>query len=141
MNDTEMNRSRRAALRTIGCTSLASLLPFAIAGCTWEQDPLEAIAERMVSMLFHPEQAKEIGLLYIAEDSVVQGQTYQKITGSLLERLGLEQSQLSAENMALIDERIESAVRQDFLDEDIIILRGWMLSRTEIMLCALAAVV
>lgn len=140
MNDLEMNRSRRVVLRAIGCTSLVSLLPF-VAGCSWKQDPLEAIAERMVSLLFHPERAKEIGLLYIAEDTVIQGQTYEQLTEDLLERLDLEQSQLSLENMALIDERIASVVRQDFMDEDIVMLRGWMLSRTELMLCALAAVV
>lgn len=138
MNELVMNRSRRGALRAIGRSSLVALLPFGIAGCNWSRDPLDAIAQRMVSLLFHPEKAKEIGLLYIAEVSTVQGQTYEQLTEALLDRLGLEQSQLSVENMALIDETIEAVVHQDFMNEDIVILRGWMLSRTELMLCALA---
>jgi hypothetical protein len=140
MNELVMNRSRRGALRVIGCSSLVSLLPFGIAGCNWSRAPLKAIAQRMVSLLFYPEKAKEIGLLYIAEVSTVQGQTYEQLTEALLERLGLEQSQLSVENMALIDEKIKAVVHQDFMDEDVVILRGWMLSRTELMLCALATV-
>ena len=138
MNELVMNRSRREALRVIGCSSLVSLLPFSIAGCNWSRVPLKAIAQRMVSLLFYPEKAKEIGLLYIAEVSTVQGQTYEQLTEALLERLGLEQSQLSVENMALIDEKIKTVVHQDFMDEDVVILRGWMLSRTELILCALA---
>lgn len=138
MNELVMNRSRREALRVIGCSSLVSLLPFSIAGCNWSRVPLKAIAQRMVSLLFYPEKAKEIGLLYIAEVSTVQGQTYEQLTEALLERLGLEQSQLSVENMALIDEKIKAVVHQDFMDEDVVILRGWMLSRTELILCALA---
>lgn len=138
MNELVMNRSRREALRVIGCSSLVSLLPFSIAGCNWSRVPLKAIAQRMVSLLFYPEKAKEIGLLYIAEVSTVQSQTYEQLTEALLERLGLEQSQLSVENMALIDEKIKAVVRQDFMDEDVVMLRGWMLSRTELILCALA---
>ena len=139
MNELVMNRSRRGALRAIGCSSLVSLLPFGIAGCNWSRGPLEAIAQRMVSLLFYPEKAKELGLLYIAEVSTVQGQTYEQLTEALLERLGLEQSQLSVDSMALIDEKIKAVVHQDFMDEDVVILRGWMLSRTELMVCALAA--
>jgi hypothetical protein len=140
MNELVMNRSRRGALRVIGCSSLVSLLPFGIAGCNWSQVPLKAIAQRMLSLLFYPEKAKEIGLLYIAEVPTVQGQTYEQLTEALLERLGLEQSQLSVENMALIDEKIKAVVHQDFMNEDVVILRGWMLSRTELMLCVLATV-
>jgi len=132
--------SRRKTLKAIGYSSLAGLLPVGMAGCNWHQNTMEPIAQRMISLLFYIEKAQPIGLLYIAEAPALQGKTYEQLTEILLERLQLSQGDLTAENMDLIDTKMQEVVHQDFMDEDIVLLRGWMLSRTELTLCALAAV-
>lgn len=93
----------------------------------------------MVSSLFHIEKSQEIGLLYLADSSIAEGHTYPQLTKILLARLQLTQNMVSTQNTKVLDRKIKERVRQDFMDEDIVILQSWMLSRTEVTLCALAA--
>ncbi len=132
--------SRRKTIKIIGYSSLISVLPVGMAGCNWNQVSLEAIAERMISLLFYSKKAQKIGALYIAEAPELQGQTAEQLTERILDRLQLSQSEVSHEDMALIETKIKKTVHQDFMNDDFVILRGWMVSRTEITLCALASV-
>ncbi len=132
--------ARRKTLKVIGYSSLMTVIPVGIGGCNRSQNSLELIAQQMISVLFYVEKAQKIGLLYISESPALQGQTYEQLTELLLERLQLSQGDITAENMDLIDARMKAAVHRDFMDEDVVLLRGWMLSRTELILCALAAI-
>ena len=59
---------------------------------------------------------------------------------TVLARLELEATAAQSMRYAALKERIDAAISQDFDAGDTVMLEGWVLSRTEVRLCALVAV-
>ena len=130
--------SRRAFLKTVASTSLITGLPLSLVSCGHE-DSLEATARYLIGQLEFPETANKVGRLYITLTPEIEKQSYENLTENILSILDVELDTLSTENFSLLDEKIREKVHQDFVDENVVKLKGWMLSKTEAMLCALAS--
>ena len=60
------------------------------------------------------------------------------MTRELLNTLGIDPEFISEHTLMTLEDRIRERVRLDILEENMVIVKGWMLSKTEIMLCLLA---
>ena len=130
--------SRRTFLNLASSTLFTTM--FAVSsGCSLGKTKLEQIAERMIEVLNYPARARLIGLLYIDGLPDVRELTFEQWTKRLLNVLNLDPENISREVLRSLDARLRKQVRQDFVNEDVVIVRGFMFSSTEIMLCSLAA--
>ena len=138
MKNPSVTCSRRGFLK------FASLLPvipvfttFSV-GCSRDEEQLETHAERMIGLLNHPERARELGEMYHSQDTELQQYSYEDLTRVLLITLGIDPETISAQTLVSLEDRFREQVRLDFLQENVVVVKGWMLSRTEIWLCSLA---
>ncbi len=130
--------SRRTFLKTVASTVLVSSVPLSLISCG-SKDSLEAIAKHLISQLEFPEEANKVGRLYITLAPEIEKQSYEALTEGVLAMLGVKLDTLSTENLGFLDSKIREKVHQDFVDENVVKLKGWMLSKTEATLCALAS--
>lgn len=126
--------SRRTFLKLATCT-----LFLGSSGCSLGRPGWEETAERMIATLNYPDRARLIGSLYIDETHDVRELTAEQWTGRLLKVLKLEPEQITKENLDSLADQIRQKVRQDFVDENVVIVKAYMFSKTEIMLCSLVA--
>lgn len=138
MKNPSVTCSRRGFLK------FASLLPvipvfttFSV-GCSRDEEHLETHAERMIGLLNHPQRARELGEMYHSQDTELQQYSYEDLTRVLLITLGIDPETISGQTLISLEDRFREQVRLDFLEENVVVVKGWMLSRTEIWLCSLA---
>jgi len=127
--------SRRDILKLTASTSLITVLSVFTSGCGRS---LDSVARQMTGNLNHPEKAREIGNIYINKTPEVQQQTAEQLTENLLSSLNINSENITGNTLASLDDLLRKQIRQDFINENVVIVNGWMLSRTELMLCALA---
>jgi hypothetical protein len=91
-----------------------------------------SVVDQLRSLLLDVEGAREIGLVYLSK---VPEERDPDALGALITE-GINWPVLSGgDARQLLDARI----RRDFASEEVVRLHGWILSRTEARLCALAA--
>lgn len=130
--------SRRAFLRITSSTIATAVLTMS-SGCGSRQSELEHVAERMVKMLNHNERARMLGSLYIDQAPGERKLDSDRWTEKILGVLKIDYESISKEELNSLEARVREQVRQDFVNEDVVIVKSYMFSNTEIMLCALAA--
>ncbi|MCO5726030.1 hypothetical protein [Robiginitalea marina] len=123
-----MKRRRFAVLSGFGITALA--LPAACYNpLTPAYDPLLAQPE-LLSQIWEPETLVEIGALY---RNLTPGERTEEALVAVLfpEAPGTTDSTV---------EWVKKRIRDDFREGDLVMLDGWMLSRTEARQCALFSI-
>ncbi len=93
----------------------------------------------MMEILDHPDRARMVGSLYVDGTPSLGDLTAEQWTGRLLATLEIDPDGITPDVLDSLAARMRSKVREDFVDENVVIVKGFMFSRTEIMLCALAA--
>lgn len=137
---TDANCSRRNLLKLAACSSLMTTLSGLSAGCGLVKSDLEKAAQRMIETLNHLDRAREIGEAYMAQAPDVRSLSPEQLTRKLLALLELDPGEISNTALNSVAERLQDRVRQDFVDEEVVTVGRWMFSRTEALLCALAAI-
>lgn len=140
MKPSNVQDSRRAFLKVATSSSVATALAVLAFGCGFGRIDVETVAKRMIEALNHPHRAREIGAAYIARTPGLETQSYEILTRNLLATLSIELDEISHDTLDSLAMQLHDKVRQDFLDENVVIVEGFMLSRTEAMLCSLASV-
>jgi len=130
--------SRREFLKFTSLLSVTPVFTAFIVGCSRDEDQLGTHAERMIGLLNHPERARELGELYHSQETEIQQYSYEDLTRALLITLGFDPETISEHTLVSLEDRFREQVRLDFLEENVVVVKGWMLSRTEIWLCSLA---
>jgi hypothetical protein len=99
------------------------------------------LSGRFVGLFSHPVSAAAIGHEYLvtrsaeATSSLLAGTVAAALVGAGADAPATCQSMSDDDLAAALAERIA----QDFATEDVVVVRGWILSRTEARLCGLAA--
>lgn len=132
--------SRRDILKVASSSTLITLFSSFAIGCSPRIADLNTIADRMTDALKHPADARKLGSIYLARLSGKQHPGPEQLTRELLQRLKLNPEKVTVDSLPSLDRLLSAQVRQDFVDENVVIIDSWMLSKTEIMLCELAAV-
>jgi hypothetical protein len=119
---------------------LLSVAAAAVAGpgCSGSSDrDVSEIARYLTALMRHPQEAAEIGDAYVKLDATVGPLSSSQLTELILQESGLGSSAELSVSLDEVGARIKDKVHQDFLDERVVEVNGWLLSRTEAMLCAL----
>lgn len=108
-----------------------------LGGCSLRPDS-NAIQAQLIDLLRHHDLAKRLGEVYLKsrDSSHVR---IEDVLSRLMASLGWVAGELSYIDLFNLDERVAERIRQDFLAENIRIVDGWLLAKTEADLCALAA--
>ena len=93
-------------------------------------------AERLVGLLRHRSSARNVGEAYL--ESTPSEAAVDRLVEAILAGLEDDAGALRRTRAELHDQ-IARRVEQDFAEEATVCLRGWILSRTEARMCALAA--
>ncbi len=135
---TRLGLTRRHFLILLGAAAaplVPGLLP--VLG-TWDLRPQEALGARLVALFRHTSAAGEVGRAYLAQsphetdaESILAAVAGRASPGSALSAQWRSAS--GGELLALIQQQIA----EDFAREDVAIVEGWVLSRTEGRLCGL----
>jgi hypothetical protein len=139
MNNSAASCSRREFLQISTSSIIVTILPALAAGCSTDNKNIDIAARRLIEVLNYPKKAREIGEIYINQTPETKQRTIDNLTRKILTTLDIDPEIITDKNGSSLHERLQKQVRQDFIDENIVIVNGWMLSRTEISLCSLAA--
>jgi len=131
--------SRRDILKATACPLLVAMLSGLSTGCGLLRSDLELAARRLIETLNHRGRAREIGEDYLVQMPDTMGRSPEHLTRELLVALDVDPEDISGETLNMLNESLRNRVRQDFVDENVVVLGKWMLSRTEALVCALAA--
>jgi hypothetical protein len=88
-------------------------------------------AERLASTLSHTDSAVRLGRRYL------EGAPEEANAGRLIALIGTQPA--GGESDAALRERLQTCIRQDFIDGTTVAVDGWLLSLTEARLCALVS--
>jgi hypothetical protein len=122
--------TRREWLASAAGAALALIPLGALASASGR--PQASAAERWLAQLRTPASAAVVGREYLR--SAPRESTRERLRADLDAAIGTD-----ALSDAEIRRRVSARVRQDYAAGDTVRLRGWILSRTEARLCALAA--
>lgn len=139
MNTPDTGFSRRDVLKLAIYSSLVTMASGLSAGCGLFTSDLEIAARRKIETLNHLPRAREIGEAYMAQAPDLREHSMEQLARKLLEMMQLNAEEISDELLHSLEGRLRAQVRQDFEEENVVILGRWMLSKTETLLCALAA--
>lgn len=128
--------SRRDILKLATYSGSVTLLSLFSTACSPKIVDMETVTNEMISVLNHPEKAREIGSSDQAQ-SLLKRQTAEQLTKKLLGLIKLNPEEISINTLPSLSTRLSALVRQDFVDENVVIVNKWMLSRTELMLSAI----
>lgn len=119
----------------IGWLGLASLLP-TVAARPLPSAADEDLCRRLASLARYPtESARAIGRAYLgAVPEEGCADRLRRMLGRAIASSGQEAAALSDESLAAVLRRV---IQADFESDEIVSVRGWILSRTEARLCAL----
>jgi hypothetical protein len=98
-----------------------------------------ARAEQLVYFLDYPDLAGVVGRDLLESDQALQPVSLEQMTGMVLQRINLSEAQLPGMTHSELLQRLQQQVHSDFVNEQIVLTNGWLLSRTEAYLCALQA--
>ncbi len=100
-----------------------------------------AMAELLVYFLDYPELARAVGRGLLESDPATQPVSLDQMTGMVLQRIDLSEAQLRDMTRSELLKRLQQQVHSDFVNEQIVLTNGWLLSRTEAYLCSLQAMI
>jgi hypothetical protein len=131
--------SRRNFLKLASSSILLTTFSIQLAGCGESGKVTELIATQLMGLLNYPQEATKIGRLYINQTAELENKNYLQLTEGLLASLNIDESTDWVGNPESLNTLIREKVKQDFIDENVVILKGWMLSETEVLLCAITS--
>jgi len=106
-------------------------------GCTDSPTNRAELTRFLVMQIAHPDAADGIGSSYIRKDIEINPLSVDQLTDVIIHQLGINTNDLSAISLQDVGERLADRVHQDFAEESVVAVDGWLLSKTEARLCAL----
>ncbi len=96
-----------------------------------------AIAEQLVYFLDYPEVAVTVGQGFLETDETLRANSLDQMIDKVLQSLDISKEQLPEITRSQLLEHMHRQVRSDFVNEQIVFVNGWLLSRTEARICAI----
>ena len=124
-------QSRRTFIRNVLSATAAA---FVGPGCGFFGPPgIEEIGHYLAGLIRHPQAAADIGSSVLQTDAAIRSMSPEQLTALILRETGLG----DVDRLDEIGRILKKRVRQDFADETVVTVNGWLLSQTEARLCAL----
>lgn len=128
--------SRRTFLKQAGIAAAAGL---ALPGCDvllWPD--IDAISKTLTGLLHRPDLAGRVGRRYLEERDAATPATVETLTRELMARADFDAVPPALMSVDRLYRAVRDRIREDFAEEKTVIVDGWLLSRTECLLCAIA---
>ena len=129
-----MNR-RRFLLVTASGAVLVLAQPGLIGRAPWWRRRQEPLTSRFARLLNDRDSARVIGRAYLHE--YARGADGDVLLGQILRDMAGGGGRIAWAGDEELKAAVEARIRQDFADDRVVKLEGWILSRTEARLCAL----
>lgn len=128
------NQARRLVLTKIfSSVCVVALLP----GCGADDSENQDAIERILSRLRYQGVAAHLGRLEVESRPELQSVTLEQLAADILSAIDLDINAIDDTQIDSIHERLSRKVRQDFADESVTAVDGWLLSLTEANVCVL----
>jgi hypothetical protein len=128
-------QSRRTFIRNVLSATAAA---FVGPGCGVFGPPgIEEIGHYLAGLIRHPQAAADIGSSVLQTDAAIRSMSPEQLTALILRETGLGDVDRLEVSLDEIGRILKKRVRQDFADETVVTVNGWLLSQTEARLCAL----
>ncbi len=137
MNMIRSIHSRRDFFK-FATASFATIVSALNAGCDAFEKQNLSIEQRLIQSLNHLQRAREIGKAYRAQNETIKSYSQEQLTTELLLWLNIDSAKVKKLSDKKLIQLLNQKIREDFTNENIIIIGQWMFSKTEAMLCALA---
>lgn len=127
--------SRRFFLKGTAVAAAGAALP----GCDallWPD--LRSVAEAMAGLLNRRELARETGRRYLEAVDSLDGTPVDAVAGMILDDIGMITDGVMFLDVDELRDKLDAGIRHDFAAEKTVGVDGWLLSRTECLLCAVA---
>ena len=129
--------SRREAIKFAVAATVAVVVQSQLPGAVVLQRTQQALLlARLTALLAHSESAKVIGTEYLL--NYPQEANVHTLLDQIDARITASDGGLFSTPDQHLREQLDGVVRADFAADRIVTLRGWVLSATEVRLCALA---
>ena len=128
----------RRKLFKLGTASVMAASVSLVSACNFFESENPTIVQRLIQTLNHIERAQDIGNAYLSLDSTIDLNSSEQLTQTLLERLNLNSEEIQKLSDKKLIKHLSQKIRDDFANENVVIMGSWMFSKTEAMLCALA---
>jgi hypothetical protein len=127
------SQTRRSALKNIVISIYAALL---LPGCDNNGHRRRIAVENLSNQLRHQTAASHLGRLALEAKPGLKSMTLEELVADILSSISLDLDSLTDEDIGIILENLPNRIRQDFTDEAVTIVDGWLLSQTEAKVCA-----
>lgn len=127
--------SRRRFLKHSGVAATSLML----AGCDilfWPD--LRAVAGAMTGLLNRRGLARRTGERYLQITGMPDSISVESLTVRILESIGMDAARMTWLTVDGLRDALEAKIREDFARENTTSVDGWILARTECLLCAAA---
>jgi len=139
MNFSSITYTRREVLKLAATSTAVTLLSGITSGCSLWKNDIELAAQRMIELINYPDRAREIAAIHIARSPELQQLSYKQLTRQMLAVLAIDPESISKNTLNSLHSKLREQIKQDFVDENVVIVNRWMLSDTELKLFSLAA--
>jgi hypothetical protein len=103
----------------------------------WSRGSATGDAVRLAGVFRHPDSATELGRLYLAENP--RESDAARLTTQIVAGLDPALTPVSAATHEALRAGLDERARDDFISGNIVAVGGWLLSITEVRLCALVS--
>ena len=131
--------SRRTLLKTGLIAGSVSALGIGTGMYLHRQAEDRRLARHLAQLLDNTERAGMLGRALLSESGAFASASAAQLNDDLLQRLELDREAVATIEVPLLLERMHVLVEEDFREENIVIVNGWLLSQTEARLCALSS--
>ena len=129
-----ISESRRSLIKGMfGSVFVLSLL----SACSTQESKSRQATQRLTSLLRHHSVAAHLGRLQIEANPALASMTKAQLASEIFDSINLDISTIDDTPVNLINEHLSARIRQDFADEAVTTVDGWLLSITEAQVCAL----
>ncbi|GMR05672.1 MAG: hypothetical protein BMS9Abin25_0247 [Gammaproteobacteria bacterium] len=138
MNFSSITCTRRDVLKLVATSTTVTLLSGVTSGCGLWKNDIEQAAQRMIELINYPDRAREMAAIHVARSPELQQLSYKQWTRKLLDVLEIDPENITKGTLNSLHSRLREQIKQDFVNENVVIVNKWMLSDTELKLFSLA---
>lgn len=137
MNSNGATPARRVFLIRAGLVAAAGM---ALPGCNvlFRPDAGE-LARAVTGLLNRPGLASDIGRLYLeSRDGEPEAASVETLVGTLLKSIDMDAARPMFLSVETLQQALADGITEDFASDNTAAVGGWILSRTECQMCAIA---
>jgi hypothetical protein len=132
-----MNKLRRRIILGFAAAGAALSIPGLTGALEKQASSLQVLSQRLANLVARRRSGAEVGRAYLAAGGLRSESSATALADSIARDLGIRPSEFRSIPDRTLRSMLNARVRKDFEQEKVIIVSGWMLSRTEARIYAL----